>query len=53
LARVEALFARPGAFRNVKDLLRRQHLLESWQVFEVQRLEALLRQWCVTQRLPL
>jgi len=53
LARVEALFARPGAFRNVKDLLRRRHLLESWQVFEVQRLEALLRQWCVAQRLPL
>lgn len=53
LARVEALFARPGAFRNVKDLLRRQHLLESWQVFESQRLETLLRQWCATQGLTL
>lgn len=53
LARVEALFARPGAFRNVKDLLRRRHLLESWQVFEAQRLEALLRQWCVAQGLSL
>jgi hypothetical protein len=53
LTRVEALFARPGAFRNVKDLLRRRHLLESWQVFEGQRLEALLRQWCAAQGLPL
>jgi hypothetical protein len=53
LARVEALFARPGAFRNVKDLLRRRQLLESWQVFEGQRLEALLRQWCTAQGLPL
>jgi len=53
LARVEALFARPGAFRNVKDLLRRRHLLESWQVFEGQRIEALLRQWCAAQGLPL
>ncbi|MBE0596717.1 MAG: hypothetical protein IH614_05575 [Desulfuromonadales bacterium] len=53
LARVEALFARPGGFRNVKDLLRRQQLLESWQVFEAQRIDALLRQWCVAQGLPL
>jgi hypothetical protein len=53
LARVEALFARPGAFRKVKDLLRRQHLLESWQVFEEQRLETLLRQWCDAENLPL
>lgn len=52
LPRVEALFARSGAFRNVKDLLRRQHLLESWQVFESQRIEALLRQWCEDQGLP-
>lgn len=53
LGRVEALFARPGAFRNVKDLLRRLHLLESWQVFEGQRIEALLRQWCVARGLLL
>jgi hypothetical protein len=52
LPRVEALFARSGAFRNVKDLLRRQHLLESWQVFESQRIEALLRRWCEDQGLP-
>ncbi|ALC15608.1 hypothetical protein DSOUD_0821 [Desulfuromonas soudanensis] len=51
LTRVEALFARSGAFRNVKDLLRRQHLLESWQVFESQRIETLLRQWCEDQGL--
>jgi hypothetical protein len=53
LTRVEALFARPGAFRNVKDLLRRRQLLESWQVFEAQRLETLLRQWCAAQGLSL
>jgi hypothetical protein len=53
LARVEALFARPGAFRNVKDLLRRKNLLLNWQIFEGQQLEALLRQWCVAQGLPL
>lgn len=53
LTRVEALFARPGGFRNFKDLLRRQGLLEHWQVFEEQRIEALLRQWCVAQGLSL
>lgn len=53
LARVEALFNRPAAFRNFKDLLRRQRLLDSWQVFEGQRIEALLRQWCQAQGLPL
>ena len=52
-ARVEALFARSGGFRNVKDLLRRLQLLESWQVFEDQQLQALLRRWCEAQRLPL
>ena len=51
LARVEALFNRPGAFRHFKDLLRRQRLLDSWQVFEGQRIEALLRQWCQAQGL--
>lgn len=49
LARVEALFARPGAFRNVKDLLRRLGLLESWQLYEQQQIETLLRQWCAAQ----
>lgn len=53
LARVEGFFARPGAFRKVKDLLRRKQLLESWQVFEVQQLEALLRQWCAARDLNL
>ena len=53
LARIEALFARPGAFRNVKDLLRRKNLLESWQVFESRQMESLLRQWCAAQGLPI
>lgn len=53
LARVEGLFGRPGAFRNIKDLLRRKQLLASWQVFEGQQLEARLRQWCAAQGLSL
>ncbi len=53
LGRIEALFARSGAFRNVKDLLRREQMLESWQVFEGQQIEALLRQWCAEQGLEL
>jgi hypothetical protein len=53
LARVRALFARPGGFRNFKELLRRHHLMDSWDVFEGQRMEALLRQWCADQDLPL
>jgi hypothetical protein len=52
-ARVEAFFARPGAFRNVKELLRRRHLLVSWQVFEGRQIEELLRRWCADQGLPL
>jgi hypothetical protein len=53
LTLVEGLFARPGAFRKVKDLLQRKDLLESWQVFEVQQIEALLRQWCAARGLTL
>jgi hypothetical protein len=53
LPRVEALFARAGGFRNFKDFLRRRQLLESWLVFEEQRIEALLRQWCLAQGLSL
>lgn len=53
LSRVEVLFARPGAFRNLKDLLRRKNLLVNWQIFEEQRIEELLRQWCADQKLPL
>ena len=51
LARVEGFFNRPGAFRNVKDLLRRRHLLDNWQIFEMQQMEALLKQWCLAQGL--
>lgn len=53
LARVEGLFGRSGAFRNVKDHFRRLGLLESWQVFESQRIEFLLRQWCELQGLTI
>lgn len=52
-ARVEGLFSRSGGFRNAKDHLRRLGLLESWQVFESQRIEFLLRQWCTAQGLVL
>lgn len=51
LAHFEALFARPGGFRNAKDRLRRLGLLESWQLYEEQQLTALLRQWCAAQGL--
>lgn len=51
LARVEGFFNRPGAFRNVKDLLRRRHLLDNWQIFEMQQMEVLLKQWCLAQGL--
>jgi hypothetical protein len=51
--RFEALFARPGGFRNAKDLLRRLGLLEGWQLFEEQQLTALLRQWCSVQGITL
>lgn len=53
MARVEGFFARSGGFRNAKDHLRRLGLLESWQVFESQRIELLLRQWCTVQGLAL
>jgi hypothetical protein len=53
MARVEALFARAGGFRNFKDLLRRRQLLECWLVFEERRVATLLRQWCMAQALPL
>ena len=44
---VQALFTRSGAFRNVKDLMRRLHLLDHWHVFEQQQIEELLRKWCL------
>jgi hypothetical protein len=53
LTRVQALFTRPGAFRKAKDLLRHRGLLESWQIFEEERMATLLRQWCKTQGLSL
>ena len=52
-ARAEGFFARPGAYRNVRELLRRRQLLESWQVFEEQQIESLLREWCAARDLPL
>jgi hypothetical protein len=51
LPRVEAVFARSGGFRNFKELLRRRQLLESWLVFEEQRITALFRQWAAAQGL--
>lgn len=44
--RVEALFGRPGAFRNLKQLLRRKGLFDLWEIFAAAQLELLLRQWC-------
>jgi len=53
LPQVKAIFTRSGAFRNVKDLMRRLHLLDLWQLYEEQKIEELLRQWCLDKGLPL
>ena len=50
---VKSIFTRSGAFRNVKDLMRRLHLLDPWHVYEEQRIEELLRQWCLDNGLSL
>ncbi|WP_020677874.1 hypothetical protein [Geopsychrobacter electrodiphilus] len=50
---VKAIFTRSGAFRNVKDLMRRLHLLDLWHIYEEQRIEELLRKWCLDKGLPL
>ena len=48
---VKAIFTRSGAFRNVKDLMRRLHLLDLWHLYQEQRIEELLRKWCQDQGL--
>lgn len=50
---VQAIFTRSGAFRNVKDLMRRLHLLDLWDLFEEQRIEEMLRKWCLDKGLSL
>jgi hypothetical protein len=50
---VKAIFTRSGAFRNVKDLMRRLHLLDLWHVYEEQKIEELLRKWCMDKGLSL
>jgi len=50
---VQSIFTRSGAFRNVKDLMRRLHLLDLWHIYEEQRIEELLRKWCEDQGLSL
>lgn len=50
---VQAIFTRPGAFRKVKDLMRRLHILDFWHLYEEQRIEELLRKWCLDNGLSL
>jgi hypothetical protein len=50
---VQAIFTRTGAFRNVKDLMRRLQLLDHWHVYEQQQIEDLLRKWCLDNDLSL
>ena len=50
---VQAIFTRSGAFRKVKDLMRRLHLLDLWDLFEEQRIEEMLRKWCLDKGLSL
>lgn len=44
---VKAIFTRSGAFRNVKDLMRRLHLLDLWHLYHEEKIEEFLRKWCV------
>ncbi len=50
---VKAIFTRSGAFRNVKDLMRRLHLLDLWHLYYDEKIEELLRKWCVDNGLSL
>jgi len=50
---VKAIFTRSGAFRHVKDLMRRLQLLDLWHVYEQQQIDALLRKWCQDKGLNL
>ena len=50
---VKAIFTRSGAFRNVKDLMRRLQLLDLWHLYQEQQIEALLRKWCLDKGLSL
>lgn len=50
---VEAIFARSGAFRKVKDLMHRLQLLDLWYLYEERRIEELLRAWCQDKGLSL
>lgn len=50
---VKAIFARSGAFRNVKALMRSLQLLDFWHLYQEQRIEQLLRKWCQDNGLSL
>jgi len=50
---VKAIFTRSGAFRNVKALMRRLHLLDLWHLYQEERIEALFRTWCLATGLTL
>jgi hypothetical protein len=50
---VKAIFTRSGAFRNVKDLMRRLHLHDLWHLYKEERIEELLRKWCLDNGLTL
>lgn len=50
---VKALFTRSGAFRNVKDLMRRLQLLDLWHLYQEQKIVERLRQWCLDKGLSL
>jgi len=50
---VKAIFTRSGAFRNVKDLMRRLRLLDLWHLYQEQQIDQLLRKWCRDKGLSL
>ena len=44
--RVDAIFRRPGAYGQFKDMLSQEGKLELWFDYEAERLESALREWC-------
>jgi hypothetical protein len=46
MSQVELFFNAPGAYARLKDLLKREDLLQEWYQFEADRTESKLRSWC-------
>ena len=51
LRRTQAIFARPGAYRHFRDLLKQKRLVDLWELFESEQTRAALQQWCAEKGL--